>query len=205
MARLIGIVACMLVLGGCKIVPLDASGRPITNSGAFDPVAYVDSIWDSSVLPAFREKSVDLATLLQALADDPAAAKAQFGRQVASGSAFDFMVKGRARVVGVASGNMAIALDNYEGPVEVAVRLGPAFTGTEIRDSLDFIRFNDFKNVLEYADVSSQLNARVRTSVVDKVDKDTIVGKRIDFYGAFALKNPNSIVVVPVILDIERD
>ncbi len=105
-------------------------------------------------------------------------------------------------MLGVETSNMLVDLAPFDGEKDVAVRLGPAFTGTEIRDSLEFIRFNDFKNVLEYADVSNQLNARVRSTVVNLIDKETVAGKQIAFYGAFALKDPNNIVIIPVILEV---
>lgn len=198
----VGVILCALALSGCKVVQLDEAGKPIGVGDTFDPVAYVDSIWDSTVLPAVREKAVDLSILLAAITANPDAAKEQYGRQAAAGSAYNFIVKGEGRVLGVEASNMLVDLAPFDGRKDIAVRLGPAFTGTEIRDSLEFIRFGDFKNVLEYADVSTQLNTRVRTTVVNSVDKETITGKQIAFYGAFALKDPNNIVIIPVILEV---
>lgn len=193
---------CALLLSGCKVVQLDDAGKPIGVGDAFDAAAYVDSIWESRVLPTVQEKAIDLPTLLNAIDKDARAAETQYGRQAAAGSAYNFIVKGQGKVLAVEMSNMLVDLAPYDGQKDVSVRLGPAFTGTEIRDSLEFIRFNDFKNVLEYADVSTQLNTRVRTTVVNSIDKDTIAGKEISFYGAFALRDRDNIVIVPVILEI---
>lgn len=198
----VGVILCALALSGCKVVQLDEEGNPIGVGDTFDPVAYVDGIWDSSVLPTVRERAVDLPVLLEAITANSDTAKEQYGRQAAAGSAYNFLVKGEGRVLGVETSNMLVDLAPFDGEKDVAVRLGPAFTGTEIRDSLEFIRFNDFKNVLEYADVSNQLNARVRSTVVNLIDKETVAGKQIAFYGAFALKDPNNIVIIPVILEV---
>jgi predicted lipoprotein len=39
--------------------------------------------------------------------------------------------------------------------------------------------------------------------VVNQIDKETITGKEIAFYGAFALKDPSNIVIIPVVLTVE--
>lgn len=198
----VGLILCALILSGCKVVQLDEAGKPIGVGDTFNATAYVDSIWDTTVVPTVQEKAVDLPMLLEAITANPNAAKEQYGRQAASGSAYNFIVKGNGRVLGVEAGNMLVDLAPFDGEKDAAVRLGPAFTGTEIRDSLEFIRFGDFKNVLEYADVSTQLNIRVRMTVVNIVEKETIIGKQIAFYGAFALKDPNNLVIIPVILEV---
>lgn len=196
------VVFIALTLSGCKVVQLDEEGNPIGVSDKFDAVAYVDGIWESQVIPTVQEKAVDLPTLLSAIDEDTEAAQSQHGRQAASGSAFNFITKGEGKVLAVESSNLLVDLAPFDGEKDVAVRLGPAFIGTEIRDSLEFIRFNDFKNVLEYADVSTELNTRVRNTVVNDIDKETIVGKEIAFSGAFALKDRENIVIIPVLLEI---
>ena len=200
---LVNVVFFSVAFSGCKVVQLDEAGKPTGTNETFDPVAYVDGIWDSSVVPTIQESATDLPTLLSAIEENAEAAKELYGHQAASESSYNFIVTGAGQVLAVESGNMLVDLAPFDGEAEVAVRLGPAFTGTELRDSLDFIRFGDFKNVLEYADVSNQLNARVRTTVVNDINKETVVGKQITFYGAFALKDANDIVIVPVILELE--
>jgi predicted lipoprotein len=186
------------------IVHLDEEGKPIGLSGEFDPAVYVDSIWESRVIPTIQEEAVELPVLIEAIETDPEAAKEQYGRQDATAGPYNFLTEGSGRVTVVESGNMLVDLAPYDGDPEVAVRLGPAFTGTEIRDALEFIRFGDFKNVLEYADVSNELNAHVRNLVVNDINKDAIAGQEISFYGAFALRdNSDDIVIIPVVLEVE--
>lgn len=202
-ALVIAVASLVLTLAGCKIVPIDEGGKAITNIGVFDAKDYVERIWDSQVLPTFREEAIPVESLLTELDGDSEAALTRYGRQAAVGSAFTFIVEGRGVAGAGGAGTISVKLDGYDGPIDVAVRLGPAFTGTEIRDSLTFIRFNDFKNVLEYADVSTQLNARVRTSVIAGRKADDFIGRRVHFLGAFALRNQASVVVVPVVLEVE--
>lgn len=197
-----GVMLIALALSGCKVVQLDEAGKPIGIGDEFDAAAYVDGIWESQVIPAVQGQAVDLATLLAAVDADSEAAETQYGRQVAAGSSYNFIVKGEGKVLAVDGSNMLVDLAPFDGQKDVAVRLGPAFTGTEIRDSLEFIRFNDFKNVLEYAGVSTELNTRVRTTVVNDIDKETVAGKEVAFSGAFALKDRGNIVIVPVILEV---
>lgn len=192
----------IFIRSGYTIVYLDEAGKPIGLAAEFDAVVYVDSIWDSEVIPTVRDRAVELSVLMQALADNADAAKEQYGRQDAAAGPYYFLARGEGRVLIVEADNMLVDLLPYDGEADVSVRLGPAFTGTEIRDALAFIRFNDFKNVLEYAAVSNQLNARVRNTVVSEIDKDTIAGKEITFAGAFALRDSDAIVVIPVMLEV---
>lgn len=194
----------MFFIDGYTLVQLDDEGNPIGLSAEFDPAVYVDSIWESQVIPTIREEAIELPVLIAAIEEDLETAKETYGIQDATAGPHNFLTKGTGRVLAVEAGNMRVDLEPYDGEAEVAVRLGPAFTGTEIRDALDFIRFNDFKNVLEYAGVSNELNARVRSTVVNEIDRDTIVGEEISFFGAFALKDNTDIVIIPVVLEVKE-
>ena len=43
-----------------------------------------------------------------------------------------------------------------------AIQIGPVLRGTALRDALDFVRFTDFVNQLEFAGVANALNDRGR-------------------------------------------
>jgi predicted lipoprotein len=181
---------------------LDEEGNLIGVGEVFNAERYVDGIWETNVLPAFQENALPIDDLIQAIEEDPQAARQKYGRQLAVGGPFTFMVEGEGQVVAVEGPNLMLDLSPYDGKADMAVRLGPVFTGTEVRDALDFIKFKDFRDVTEYFSVANELNKRVRNDVVSKVDKATAVGKTVVFVGAFGLKDKNDIVVVPVILEV---
>ena len=56
--------------------------------------------------------------------------------------------------------------------------------GTALRDALEFVRFTDFVNQLEFAGVANALNDRVVTSVITPVNVDALAGRQVTFVGA---------------------
>jgi predicted lipoprotein len=85
--------------------------------------------------------------------------------------------------------------------MHATLQVGPVLFGTAIRDSLNFIRFTDIGNQLQFADLADQLNARMHKDSVETLDLTTIAGKKISFLAAFKLDESQSIddlVVTPV-------
>lgn len=204
---------CMVVaLSGCSGIPgvftVESAGTDSTSSGTsqkLDPTAYVDSIWESQVVPAATDKSVDLAVLMPALAADTDAASTEYGLQPGSGAPYAFLVKGSGTVTDVSKGDavgyITVDVPGVEG-VDVALAIGPAFVSTAIRDSMDFITFNQFTNQLEYAAVSTALNAKVKSTVVNDLDPSALIGKQVDFTGSFQLIDPTRILITPITLTV---
>lgn len=199
-----------LALAGCdlgtvrKLDPVTGKAIIEEERQAFDARTFVAKSWDARVLPAVRERAVPLATLLQALATDRAAAVARYGGAPGGGRA-SFLVSGTARVLGVdtasRSGVARLDLEPYDGRADAELQLGPVFRGTALRDALPFVRFDDFTNQLEYASVSRVLHERIRDSVLAKVDRASLAGRVIQFSGAFA-EAAGIPLVTPVVLKV---
>jgi predicted lipoprotein len=60
-----------------------------------------------------------------------------------------------------------------------------------------FIKFSDFTNQLDYADAGTSLNTQVKADVLASVDPKALVGKKVDFAGAFSLVAPGAVLIVP--------
>jgi predicted lipoprotein len=58
--------------------------------------------------------------------------------------------------------------------------------GTALRDATGLVRFTDFVNQLQFADVANELNDRVLKTVLSPVDRATLKGKTVSFVGALA-------------------
>ncbi len=199
------LLASLLCLTSCKlwtIRPIESKEqKPAASSQQFNADAYVDSIWESKLVPLVIEKAVDLSTLLSAFDTDFDAARKQYGHHEAGG-ATHFIVKGEGRVSQVNSGSqnrtIVISLPNYKGKTEVVMQVGPVFRGTAIRDAVGFIQFNQFVNQLQFADVGNKVNDRVFSSVVNGFDLATAQGKQVSFYGAFTLTERSKIIITPM-------
>ncbi|MCC8109796.1 MAG: DUF2291 domain-containing protein, partial [Planctomycetes bacterium] len=91
----------------------------------------------------------------------------------------------------------------YDGEAHIIMQIGPIFRGTAIRDMLNFVSFDDFKNQVEFAKLASQLNNHVRDTVVAPVGLpgDGGVGREFDIIAATTYEPGKPLfTVVPVVL-----
>lgn len=195
--------ACSHVPGVYTYVPAsEATASGAAGGAAFDAKQYVEEIWKDKVVPTVEEQAVDAATLLPALASDQEGASKQYGSQAGTGSPFAFLVRGTGTVTEVdedsPSHPLTVQVDGLEGDGStVQVVTGPVIAGTALRDAVKFVKFSDFTNQLDYADAGTQLNSKVKTDVLAKVDPKSLVGKKVDFAGAFSLVAPGVVLIVP--------
>jgi len=207
-ALVLGTAACSRVPGVYVVVHPSGSGgaAAYVDGGSFDAQQYVDGIWSSQVLPAFRARALTAQALISALTADPAKACTRYGNVPAQDSACAFMVKGTGRITGVASSlsgtTLTVELPPYNGSDVVSVDVGPAFTGTAVRDALPFIKFAQYTNQVDYAEVGIELNAMVRERVIGSDSFAGARGHAVTFVGATEGSDPQGIDVIPVILTV---
>lgn len=178
-------------------------------SEAFDPVAYVDGIWASRLLPTFDEKAVDLSKILSEMEpdangvvpkDDLIQVANQYGL-ITDGEAHVYMVKGSGRILSVNAetslGTAEVDLDGYDGPIEVLLYIGTRIPSddTSVRDSVGFITFGDFREQTEYGKAATEINRRVLSTVLGDIDREKLVGRSISFKGAFTIRTFNLLTI----------
>ena len=223
------VLAVVLVVGyfawplAFTVVPI-AQVEQQKQSEAFDPVKYVDGIWESKIIPTINSKAVNLSDILNAMHPnaDGFAAKAdlikvanQYGL-ITVGEAHIYLVKGEAKVVSVDTstslGVMEIQPAGYDGTIKVLVYLGPRIPSdeTSIRDGVGFINFGDFKEQTEYGKVGAEINKRVVSTAYTGLDKAQLVGKTVTFYGAMTIRTFNlvnidlsKVTIVPVKIEVQ--
>ena len=178
----------LLANGACTpwtIRPIEAENAP----AAGNPARYVDSIWNSKLLPAVLNGAVDARTLLDALVKSPADALTRYGHRDANGPPY-LLVKGEGVVTKVDTqsrvGLALIDVAPYDGKPDLSIQIGPVLRGTSLRDATGVIRFTDFVNQLQFADVANELNDRVLKTVLSGIDPATLKGKRVSFAGTAA-------------------
>ncbi|MCF7943895.1 MAG: DUF2291 domain-containing protein [Spirochaetia bacterium] len=212
-------VVFILLTGSCTIRKINKTdaGKTTdeystwTKSGKeFDPVAYVNSIWEEQLIPAFLCQSFPYEEVYASLQADSEEAIVTYGLEEKTGKHIpSFKVKGTGVVLeyddSSRNGLFLVDLLPTDGITDVVLQVGPVIRKTAIRDSSDFISFTDVGNQLQFASLSDELNARMRREVVDTLDLETIEGKTIDFYGAFKIEEDqgiDDIVVTPVKIDV---
>jgi predicted lipoprotein len=199
-----------IVKNGPAAIQADANAIQIFFSAdTFDAEGYVKSIWESRVIPYVRERAVDILALRAALRENGKEARERYGyRAVAEHNPYNFAIKGRIRILSanVKSKNGRIEADAfpYDGIPDVAVQIGPIFKGTSLRDLLNFVSFDDFKNQVEFAKLANQLNLRVRDGVTAPLGfpGDGGVGREFDLTGAATEEQGETrFTVIPVVLE----
>lgn len=203
---------------GFTVVTIEEAEETV-QSEAFDPVAYVDGIWDSQLMPAFNDGVVELSQILSEMKPDASGAVPkeeligianQYGL-ITAGEALVYMVEGSGNIVSVNAetslGTVEVVLDGYDGPIKTELYIGARIPSddTSVRDAVGFITFGDFKEQTEYGKAATEINKRVLTTVLGGIDRDNLVGKTISFKGAFTIRtfnllqiDVNEINIVPV-------
>jgi predicted lipoprotein len=170
---------------------------------ATGPAAYVDERWESEILPALTDNAADLGTVLTALETDADAANEEYGRSPGAGSAYSFPVTGTG-VAGAVDGVVVpVTVDGVSGDYDVVLQVGPAITGTALRDASGLITFDDFVNQLEYQNVANELNNKVKVDPLGEIDLEAIEGSTVTFTGAFTATTTGLVSIVPVELEVE--
>lgn len=169
--------------------------------------------WEAKILPAIRERAVDIAAFLADVAKDVDAAGEQYGNRANETSAWSFCVSGRAKVLTIESADkpnrtqLLLDVAPYDGAADCKLHFGKVFSSNiknAIRDGVGFLKLDDFANQVEFADLTTAFNNRVKATVYQAHDPAQLVGKEIEFYGCISLQEvtPESLVIIPVALSV---
>ena len=170
------------------------------SAGRFDPVSYADEHFESEIVPQIEADAVDLATLLTDLA--AGAEEAELGHAPGSGSAYSFPVAFTGIAGAVNGSTLPITVDGVPADVSVQLQVGPAINGTALRDVTGTVSFNDFTNQLDFQQVATEFNNRVREGVLAEAGS-IAEGQTVTVTGAFTRINPALVSVVPVAIEVD--
>ena len=215
------IAAILLLSTSCTVKKLsemeagkdDGEYSTWTKSGSgFEPVSYVEGIWDSRLIPAFKEECVEIDTVFNALKTDREKANADYGMTKTQGAtSFAFKVKGEGVVLAYdnssRNGLLTLDLAPADGVQDASIQVGPVIKKTALRDSLEFVKFSEIGNQLQFASLADELNNKMKKMVVEPLDLENIAGKTVDFYAAFKLEQTDSvdnIVLTAVLVDVKE-
>lgn len=177
-----GFLVISTVLVACTVVDLDENGKPILpvdpNAVVSDynqpPDKVASTIWVSKVMPFANSNALSWQQVKQQQSQ-PAAGKNSQSRFVRfNGKVVAVDTEGR-------EGLIRLAIDGDEQVLQV----GPIVKGNAIRDASTFIRFEDFKNQVQYAQLSKALSKRALQDVA-KPDASWI-GQQVEVLAAVTL------------------
>jgi predicted lipoprotein len=208
--RWVSVLAAVMagaLVSSCRFIPtadVEALAAGASQAKAvFDPDKMVASDWAAKVVPYFEKKAGPFAEVRDLAAKSPEEAGARFGYRPKSGDVpWTLMVKLEGIIVEANTESRAatIGVDTTgKGKADAAVQIGPALRGTAIRDALDFVSFNDFTNQIDFARYGKAFNLYVNHEVLEKLPRDSLVGRKATVIGAYPLSSPGETpLVTPV-------
>src|ERR1700722_1459316 len=160
--------------------------------GGFDPQKMVHAIWDAKVIPYLRAKAGRFAEVAELARANPDEAGKKYGYRAKEGSEpWTLVVKIEGRIVSAETNSRAatISVDNNgDGKIAAIVQIGPAMRGTALRDALDFVSFNDFRNQIDYAQFGKAFNQYVDHAFLSALPRDSLVGRNVTALGAYTVE-----------------
>jgi len=193
---------------GCvKIVKAGEEGK-LTGTESVDVTTKIDEVWQSKAIPELEGKAVDIVQLLTEAKGNISSLGDKYGKHAqGKDSTLNFTVKGTCTVESVnmesRAGYMQLKLDGYNGNEVIKMQVGPVFKGTAARDSLEMIKFEQYKNQVDYAAVSTSIHNMITNTIFKNLDVASINGKQIEFVGCFALDKADELLITPIEIKVK--
>ncbi|NMD38211.1 MAG: DUF2291 domain-containing protein [Christensenellaceae bacterium] len=177
---------------------------------------YTIDNWDTKIIPTISQRAVDVPVLLKAAYADLNDAGNQYGSRANETSAWSFCVQGQGRVLDIENAdkpnrtNLLIDAPPYDGEVDYKIHYGKVFSSNiknSIRDGVGFLKLDDFANQVEFADLTTSFNNKIKNEIILANDVQNYAGKTVSFSGCISLQNTKleSLVIVPVSLEIVEE
>ena len=166
----------------------------------FSPDSYAQAEYPK-IKDYVLSKAVDAQTFFSDFQTDSEAAVSRYGVKSGIGSIVPISFEGE--VEAGTSGIYSVQVPGIPNNQTIRVNTGPVINGTALRDATGELKFDQFKNQIEYQNIGSALNRVMITEILSNLDQDTLVGKIVHVTGVFRLLNPQNWLVTPVRFNVE--
>lgn len=211
-------VLLVLIVCTCRvtIVPdpvsettVDADGNVVVVEELSVAEQYCLENWDSKIVPTVKERAVDMTTLIAETTADLNAAGENYGYRANETSAWGFCVSAEAKVLELANADSAnkvqlvLDLAPYDGVADCKVHFGKVFSTNvknAIRDGVAFLKLDDFANQVEFADLSTAFNNKIKEAIFAEYTAEDMVGRELSLYGCISMTEAGfeNYVIIPV-------
>ena len=200
------VAAVALIASFCRVtIVWDDAAEAGADANLSVAEKYCLDNWETKILPTIRERAADAATVLAAAKDDLDAAGEKYGARENKTSAWNFCLKGEAQVIGLENAEKAsktrlvIDLMPADGAPDALIQWSTVIKTNAIRDSVGFLKLDDFANQVEFAELTRAFNARVQQDLITKLSADSLVNKQISFVGCVALTKAGDAAIIEII------
>ena len=192
---------------------IDADGNEVAVAQLSFAEQYCADNWDERIVPTVKERAVEMATLIADTNADLGAAGAKYGYRANETSAWGFCVKAEGKVLELANADsknkvqLVLDIAPYDGVADCKVHFGKVFSTNvknAIRDGVAFLKLDDFANQVEFADLSTAFNNRVKEGIFAAYAPEELVGKELSVCGCISMTAPglDNLVVIPVEMNV---
>lgn len=171
------------------VVPL-RQAQTARAQGVFKPSDYAEKFWRERLTPGLTT-AADATQVLDALAQDPAAAARKFGRTVGASDTALFFVAGTGTVVSLGDKGVGISLRSANS-ADVLLRIGMLF-GNTVRDATGLLDVSKFANSQDFNAISAELNRIVETRIVPQLKARAQPGVRLHVTAVFEVEAESEI------------
>lgn len=148
--------------------------------------------------------AVDASKLAKAVDKDQAAAGKKYGKKSSDGATVEIPVKFTGKVGKVSSSSYTpVKVSGLPSGHKVGVQLGPAISGTDLRDATGKIELGQFENQIQYQDAGSAINDQLKKEL-KKAGAPDLDGKKVTVTGVFKLVNPKRWNVTPAAISVRK-
>lgn len=147
----------------------------------FQAADYVKSFWTERLTPALGEAN-DSVAVLNALRENPAQARTEFGRTVGLGRSTLYFVSGKGTIISIDNKAVGVSFGSGVKDPEVSISTGLLF-GNTARDATGLLNGSEFPNSQQFNEISTELNRTIEATVLPKLKKQAKVGDEIHFVG----------------------
>ena len=194
-------------LPGCKIRPTPTEeDKAAAAAGGFNPDKMVEEMWATRVLPYLEGKAGTFQEVSKLAASDAKAAGEKYGNpKKQANSPWTYVASAKGKIVASNTQSRAATIDvdvDGDGKADLRAQIGPALRGTALRDALDFVDFNSFKNQIDFAQFGKSFNTYVNATVLSKLPREQLDGRVATLLGAYV---PGSASELPLMTLAEAE
>jgi len=207
LAIVIALLSAVTLASSCKIKKTPSKEELAASSNKFNPGQLVEEIWAPKLIPYLKDKAGEFSDVRAAEMADPNLAGERFGyKQKAGNAPWTYIVQMEGIIVSANTESRASTIDidtNKDGVADASIQIGPAIRGTALRDSLDFVSFNDFTNQIEYAQFGKAFNNHAKKSFLNDFPRDVLAGRSVKLLGTYQRKSSSQLpLITPAELSI---
>lgn len=208
---IIGAIAVVAVLyaGLTATVVEEGKEAELTGEVVFDPTTNAQNFWKENSPKYFVDNAKDLAELFTEAGGDLTTVASKYGHySMGDSGELSFIVKGSGTIKNVKnklrSGYLEITPDGLDSNASFRIQIGPVFKNSAVRDTISLISYRDYKNQIEWAQVSVAFHDLILKEVITPLNIDAAMqGKRVEYVGCYTVTRPSQVLITPITIKIE--